>query len=95
MYELKKAVGSHFHIYNRWYRTHQYTIGFDTERVAGAGFTRSNTKAGDLMTVNFRNCDNEESPASVPSRVYRALNYDAVLNIRGSGIELLAWLIIP
>ena len=23
MYELKKAVGRHFHIYNRWYRTHQ------------------------------------------------------------------------
>ena len=89
MYEFKKAVGSHFHIYNRWYRTHQYIIGFGTERVAGAGFAGLNTKAGDLMTVNFRNCDNEESPQSVPSRVYIALNYDAVLNIRDSGIELL------
>ena len=89
MYELKKAVGHQFHIYNRWYRTHQYIIGFDTERVAGAGFTGLNTKAGDLMTVNFRNCDNEESVQSVPSRVYIALNYDAVLNIRDSGVELL------
>ena len=57
--------------------------------MAGAGFTGLNTKAGDLMTVNFRNCDNEESVQSVPSRVYIALNYDAVLNIRDSGVELL------
>ena len=89
MYEFKKAVGSHFHFCNRWYRTHQYITGFDTERVAGAGIICLRTKAGDLMTVNPRNCDNEESPQSVPSRVYTALNYDAVLDIRDSGIELL------
>ena len=60
-----------------------------TERVAGAGFTGLSTKAEDLMTVNFRNCDNEESAQSVHSRVYIALNYDAVLNIRDSGVELM------
>ena len=89
MYAFKKAVGHQCHIYNRWYRTHQYIIGFGTQRVAGPGFMGLNTKAGDLMVVNFRNCDNEGSPNSVPSRVYVALNYDAVLDIRDSGVELL------
>ena len=62
-------------------------MGLDCEKISGAGFTGMNTKAGDLLTANFRNCGN--SDANRPKRMYCALNYDAVLNIRDQGIELL------
>ena len=54
-----------------------------------------NTKAGDLITVNFRDCHHSSAnrATSIPSRMYAVRHYDAVLNIRDSGIELLGWLI--
>ena len=85
-YQLRKAVGIPFHIMNRWYRTRRYIVGLDCEKISGAGFTGMNTKAGDLLTVNFRNCGTSDDR---PKRMYCALNYDAVLNIRDQGIELL------
>eukprot|EP00972_Heterocapsa_arctica_P033843 4981129-Heterocapsa_arctica.AAC.1 len=54
-YRLKKTVGKDMHIYDRWYKTQKYIIGIDTEKISGAGFTGLNTKAGDLLTINFRN----------------------------------------
>ena len=68
-YQLKKAVGIPFHIMNRWYRTRRYTVGLDCEKISGAGFTGMNTKAGDLLTVNFRNCGTE---GNRPNRMYCA-----------------------
>ena len=73
---------------NRWYRTRRYIVGFDCEKISGAGFTGLSTKAGDLLTVNFRNCGNE-TLNNRPTRRYCALNYDAVLNIKDQGVELL------
>ena len=70
---------------NRWYRTRRYTVGLDCEKISGAGFTGMNTKAGDLLTVNFRNCGTE---GNRPNRMYCTLNYDAVLNVRSEGVEL-------
>ena len=86
-YQLRKAVGIPFHIMNRWYRTRRYIVGLDCEKISGAGFTGMNTKAGDLLIVNFRNCGTTD--ANRPKRINCALNYDAVLNIRDQGIELL------
>ena len=60
-----------------------------------AGFTGLNTKAGDMLTDNFRGCytyapdGTTISTYSIPTRVFCALHYDAVLNIRDSGVELL------
>ena len=88
-YQLKKAVGSPFHIIGRWFRTRRYIIGFDCEKIAGAGFTGISTKNGDLLTINFRNCKRNGDDGSEPQRMYCALNYDAVLNIRDQGVELL------
>eukprot|EP00972_Heterocapsa_arctica_P057221 8443076-Heterocapsa_arctica.AAC.1 len=31
-YHLRKAVGDHMFIYNRWYRTSKNIIGLDTEK---------------------------------------------------------------
>ena len=60
------------------------------EKISGAGFTGMNTKAGDLLSINFRNCIAADYlPNTVPTRMYCVLHYDAVLNIRDSGVELL------
>lgn len=88
-YQLKKAVGKPFHIFGRWFRCRRYIVGFDCEKISGAGFTGINTKAGDLLTINFRNCQAEGIANSVPQRVYCALNYDCVMNIQDSGIQVL------
>ena len=88
-YQLKKVVGIPFYIHSRWYRTQRYIVGPDCEQISGAGFTGISTKAGDLLTINFRNCWAGGVANSTPHRVYCALHYDAVLNIRDSGVELL------
>ena len=90
LYQLGKTVGHPLHIYGRWYRSHRYTIGLDLEKTSGAGFTGLSTKAGDQLTLNFKDCDAVGYPvSSVPTRMYCALNYDCVLNISDAGIQLL------
>ena len=61
------------------------------EKSVGEVFSGMNTKAGDLITVNFKDCQHSSvnSASSIPSRMYVALHYDAVLNIRDSGAGLL------
>ena len=87
-YQLKKT-GKPFHIFSRWFRCQRYIIGLDCEKISGTGFTGISTKAGDLLTINFRNCEATGVANSIPHRVYCALHYDCVLNIRDSGIEML------
>ena len=92
MSQLRKTVGNRpLHLYGRWYRSHRYIVGLDLEKISGAGFTGMSTKAGDQLTINFKDCDAASSgfANSVPSRMLCALNYDAVLNIRDSGVELM------
>ena len=76
-------------MHSSWYRSRKYIIGLDLEKISGAGFTGMSTKAGDLLTINFRDCDALGAADSVPSRVFCALNYDCALNIQDSGIQLL------
>ena len=87
--QLKKTVGRSFKMHSSWYRSRKYIIGLDLEKISGAGFTGLSTKAGDLLTINFRDCDAAGSTDSVPSRVFCALNYDCVLNIQSEGIQML------
>ena len=67
----------------------------DMEKIRLDGFTGLNTKAGDMLTVNFKGCNvlTPDGSAihtySIPTRVFCARHCDAVLNIRGSGVELL------
>ena len=93
-YQLSQTVKNPMHIYSRWYHTCKYIIGMNMEKIRLAGFIGQNTKAGEMLTVNFRNCygyspDGSISTYSVPTRVFCALHYDAVLKIRDSGVELL------
>ena len=76
-------------MFGRWYRTRKYIIGLDLEKVSGAGFTGMSTKSGGLMTLNFRDCDVAGLGGSTPQRVFCALNYDCVLNIQDSGVQML------
>ena len=76
-------------MHSSWYRSRKYIIGLDLEKISGAGYTGISTKAGDLLTIHFRDCDAAGAADSVPSRVFCALNYDCVLNIQDSGIQLL------
>ena len=60
-------------MFGRWYRTREYIIGLDLEKVPGAGFIGISTKSGDLMTLNFRDCDVADLGGSSPQRVLCAL----------------------
>ena len=86
--QLKKTVGRAFKMHSSWYRSRKYIIGLDLEKISGAGFTGLSTKAGDLLTLNSKDCDADGAPDSVPARVFCALNYDCVLNIQDSSIQL-------
>ena len=74
--KLKKTVGRAFKMHSSWYRSRKYTIGLDLEKISSAGFTGLSTKAGDLLTLDFKGCDADGAADSVPHRVFRALNYD-------------------
>ena len=89
LYQLGKTVGHPLHVYGRWYWSHRYIIGLDLEKISGTGFIGMNTKSGDQLTINFKDCDAVGYSASVPSRMFCALHYDAVLNIADQGIQLL------
>ena len=76
-------------MHSSWYRSRMYTIGLDLDKISGAGFTGLSTKAGDLLILNFKDCDADGAADSVPARVFCALNYDCVLNISDGGVALL------
>ena len=63
--QLKKTAGRSFKMHSSWYRSRKYIIGLDLEKISGAGFIGLNTKAGDLLTINFRDCDAAGSTDSV------------------------------
>ena len=79
----------YIYIYGRWYRSHKYIIGLDMEKISGAGFTGLSTKAGDQLTINFKDCDAGNFVNSIPTRMFCVLNYDCVLSIADNGITLL------
>ena len=82
-------MGHPLHIYGRWYRSHRCIIGLDLEKISGAGFTGLRTKAGDQLKLNFKDCDAVGYTPSLPTRMFCALHYDAVLNTGDAGSQLL------
>ena len=88
--QLKKTVGRAFKMHSSWYRSRKYIIGLDLGKISGAGFMGLSTKAGDLLLINFKECDAQGGGTDgVPGRVLCALNYDCVLNIQDSGVQIL------
>ena len=60
-------------MYSSWYRSRKYIIGIDLGKISGAGFTGVSTKAGDLKTLIFKDCDADGVADSIPNRVFFAL----------------------
>ena len=76
-------------MHSSWYRSRKYIIGLGLEKISGAGFIGLSTKSGDLLTMNFKDCDALGAAGSVPTMLFCALHYDCVLNIQDSGIQML------
>ena len=87
--QLKTTVGRAFKMHSSWYRSRKYVVGLDLGKISGTGFTGLSTTAWDLLIINFKDCDALGAADSVPTKVFCALNYDCVLNIQDSGIQLL------
>ena len=89
-YNLRKTVGHLINSFSRWYHSTKYIMALDMEKTKDS-HSGMNTQAGDLLSINFRNCHHSaiNSASSVPCRIYCVLHYDAVLNIRSEGVELL------
>ena len=66
-YQLKKTLGvqasavHNFDINAVEYRDYKFILGTDCEKVLEAGFTGLNTRAGDLMTVKFKNVNSSDA----------------------------------
>ena len=95
-YQLKKTLGvqasavHNFDISAVEYRDHKLILGTDCEKVLDAGFTGINTRAGDLMTVKFRNVKNQliDENDTVAQRLRVVLHSDQIMEIRDTGIAV-------
>ena len=97
-YQLKKTLGvqasavHNFDISALTYRDNRFILATDCEKVLDAGFTGINTRAGDLMTVNFKFKDRGSLSNGVYSRladrIHIVLHSDQILEIRDSGCQV-------
>ena len=95
-YQLKKTLGvqasavHNFDISAVEYRDHKLILGTDCEKVLDAGFTGINTRAGDLMTVKFRNVKNQliDENDTVAQRLHVVLHSDQIMEIRDTGVAV-------
>jgi hypothetical protein len=97
-YQLKKTLGvqasavHNFDISAVEYRDHKFILGTDCERVLDAGFTGLNTRAGDLMTVKFKNASSGISNSSgtecLADRLHVILHSDQIMEIKDMGVQV-------
>jgi hypothetical protein len=90
---LRKCMGiqsSNFHSFDintTEYRTWKFIVGIDTEKVLQASFSGENIKNGSLLTIMMKSVGS--NPNNYPTGAYVVMHYDAVLNIKDTGCELL------
>ena len=95
-YQLKKTLGvqasavHNFDISAVEYRDHKFILGTDCEKVLDAGFTGINTRAGDLMTIKFRNNKDRINAENdtVAKRLHVVLHSDQIMEIRDTGVAV-------
>jgi hypothetical protein len=97
-YQLKKTLGvqasavHNFDVSAVEYRDHKFILGTDCEKVLDAGFTGINTRAGDLMTVKFKNASSGISSSTgtecLADRLHIVLHSDQIMEIRDVGIQV-------
>ena len=92
MYQLKKAVGIQssdvhsFDINARQYRDQRCILAIDMEKVLGASYTGTNTRAGDLLSVKFEYKVNDA--ARFGQRMQIVLHSDQIMEIRDGGVQI-------
>ena len=92
MYQLKKALGIQssdvhsFDINARQYRDQRCILAIDMEKVLGASYTGTNTRAGDLLSVKYeyKTADN----ARFGDRMQIVLHSDQIMEIRDGGVQI-------
>ena len=91
-YQLKKCLGiqaSPVHsidISAIEYRHSKFIIGIDTEKNLGSGFTGVNSRAGDLLCIQFKH--KNPLPSTYATQVYITLHTDNILEIRDNGVSV-------
>ena len=74
------------------YRDHKFIIGTDCGRILDAGFTGLNTRAGDLMSIKFKNNINGITQPSgtecLADRMHIVLHSDQIMEIRDTGVQV-------
>ena len=74
------------------FRNYRHIIAIDVEKTAvalggGASFSGVSTRGGELLTADFKNYGT--TTAQAPTQTYVHLHYDALINIRVDGCEIL------
>lgn len=92
-YQLKKTLGvqasalHNFDISAVEFRDYKFILGTDCEKVLEAGFTGLNTRAGDLMTVKFKNM-NQNDASYQAERIHIVLHSDQIMEIKDTGVAV-------
>ena len=73
------------------YRTKNFIVGLDMERVLQAGYTGINTRVGDLLVVRAKPANNagEFTAARNPDKTFITLHSDQVIRINAAGVDVL------
>ena len=90
-YQLKKTLGvqasavRNFDISAVEYRDFKFILGTDCERILDARFTGLNARAGDLMTVKWKNVQSgilSTGTECLADRMHIVLHSDQIMEIR-------------
>ena len=90
--QLSKTMGIYSHksrsfdIDSADYRSWKFICGIDMEKVIEAGFTGMNTRAGDILNVQFTHKDTVAANYAVGMHI--VLHADCIMEIRDSGVEV-------
>ena len=93
-YQLRKTLGvqsNHLHSFDidaQEYRNNKMILAIDFEAVIEAGFTGKNTKMGDILNIRFEH-NSGINPAHIADQMHIVLHSDCILQITGSGVEVL------
>ena len=95
--QLRKCLGiasspvHSFHLDPAKYRTKNFIVGLDMERVLQAGYTGINTRAGDLLVARAKPANNAAAfvDAVNPEKIFITLHSDQIIQINAAGVAVL------
>ena len=103
-YELLKTIGAadqlssySIDILPREYRSWNFIMGVSFENAPGSSFSGISTRNGDQLVIKLKNAqhnfkrqfDNKSvMPYSYPEYIYTVLEYDVILNLSDTGVQV-------